>query len=78
MPYDYSGSLEAGYSLDEIADHIAKLEKVDISVARAAGYSPQEIIDYLNTPHGGLGKAFKEAYYGAKSKLEEEIGRAHV
>lgn len=47
--FDLDGAKKAGYSDDEIAQHLAKSRNFDYAGATKAGYSPQEIIQHLNS-----------------------------
>jgi hypothetical protein len=51
--YDFSGARQAGYSDDEILNHVSpKFSSVfDIAGAQKAGYSPTEIVDQLAKRH---------------------------
>lgn len=49
-PFDIQGARAAGYSDNEIANHLATESKFDIDNARKSGYSDQEIIKYLSEP----------------------------
>jgi hypothetical protein len=45
--FDVAGARQAGYSDDEILDHLAKGSKFDVAGARKAGYGANEILDHL-------------------------------
>ena len=49
IPFDYLGAKKAGYSDDEISQHLAKEFSFDfdISGAKKSGYSDKEIADYI-------------------------------
>lgn len=47
MAFDIEGARKAGYSDQEIADHLSGQGKFDASAARSAGYSDAEIISHL-------------------------------
>lgn len=47
MAFDVNGALKAGYSMTEIADHLAKGAKFNSMSARQAGYSDEEIVNHL-------------------------------
>lgn len=55
---DVNAALNAGYSLTEIAEGLAKERKVDIGAAREAGYDDWEIIQGMNKPEPGLLQTF--------------------
>lgn len=46
--FDVQGAKKAGYSDQEIADHLAKLRSFDAAGARSAGYSDSDIIGHLS------------------------------
>lgn len=48
MAFDIDGARKAGYSEDEIADHLAKQSNFDAQGARSAGYSSADIIGHLS------------------------------
>ena len=50
MPFDVNGARQAGYSDDEILQHLAASGKFDVGGAQKAGYSPQEILDHFAAP----------------------------
>ena len=47
MAFDIIGARKAGYSDDEIADHLAQKHSFDIQAARDSGYSSQEVLGHL-------------------------------
>ncbi len=47
MAFDVNGALKAGYSMTEIADHLARGAKFNSMSARQAGYSDEEIVNHL-------------------------------
>jgi hypothetical protein len=47
--FDVNGARQAGYSDDEILDHLTQTRKFDVSGAASAGYSKPEIIDHLSS-----------------------------
>lgn len=60
MAFDVKGALAEGYSMSEIADHLASKSKFDIEGARQEGYSDSEIVSHLTTKRtAGMGEAFK-------------------
>jgi len=64
MPYDLAGARAAGYSDDELLDHLAKAYKYDSKAAVEAGYSSSDLLEYLagmpNPVQGGVtGRAIK-------------------
>lgn len=61
MPFDINGARQAGYTDDEIADHLAKQSDFDIQKARQSGYSSGEILQHLSAgeranSHGPVGE----------------------
>lgn len=48
MPFDASAARKAGYSDDEILQHLTQSRKFDVGGAVKSGYSKQEIIDHLS------------------------------
>jgi len=48
MSFDVEGALSEGYTLPEIASHLAASKKFDLAGARKEGYSDEEIIGHLN------------------------------
>ena len=50
MTFDVLGARSAGFSDDEIANHLAQQNQFDIEGARGAGFSSAEIIDHLVPP----------------------------
>lgn len=48
MPFDIEGARKAGYSDQEIADHLAEQNKFDAAGARKAGYSDADILGHLS------------------------------
>ena len=50
MAFDIDGALKAGYSKQEIADHLGSENKFDVAGARSAGYSDDEIIGNFSAP----------------------------
>jgi hypothetical protein len=55
---DVNAALNAGYSLAEIAEGLAKDRKVNIGAAREAGYDDWDIIQGMNKPEPGLFETF--------------------
>ena len=49
IPFDYLGAKKAGYSDDEIQQHLAKEFSFDFDIvgAKKSGYSDMEIADYI-------------------------------
>ncbi|MCI0756688.1 hypothetical protein [Teichococcus vastitatis] len=45
--FDVKGALAEGYSLGEIAEHVAKSSRFDLGAARQEGYSDAEIVSHL-------------------------------
>lgn len=50
MGFDVAGALRAGYSQEEIVEHLAKKRGFNARAALEAGYNPTELIDYLSKP----------------------------
>ena len=48
MAFDIEGARKAGYSDQEIADHLAQTSKFDAAAARQSGYTDAEIIGHLS------------------------------
>lgn len=46
--FDVEGARKAGYSDDDIIQHLSQSRKFDVAGAQKAGYSSQEIIDHLS------------------------------
>jgi hypothetical protein len=62
--FDVDGARKAGYSDDEIIQHLSSSRNFDVDGARQAGYSSQEIIDHLSSaapPTGDPNAAIKAA-----------------
>lgn len=57
--FDVDGARKAGYSDDEIIQHLSQNSGFDVEGATKAGYSKQDIINHLNTPAPAPGS---EAY----------------
>lgn len=53
MPFDVGAARKAGYSDDEILQHLTETRKFDIQAAVSSGYSKPEIIDHLASTQGG-------------------------
>lgn len=49
MAFDVEGAKKAGYSDQEIADHLAQASNFDASAAMKAGYTPADIISHLSS-----------------------------
>lgn len=49
MAFDINGAKKAGYSDQEIADHLAKKNDFDVQGALSSGYSYEEILSHLET-----------------------------
>jgi len=45
--FDVAGALKAGYTAQDIADHLGKEDQFDVNSARKAGYTSEDIIKYL-------------------------------
>jgi hypothetical protein len=73
--FDYHGAKKAGYSDEEIMEHLSsRYPEYDVKSAKKSGYSPEEINQYLSTyepkqkeDNRGLGERIKGAanQYGA-------------
>lgn len=50
MDFDIDGARKAGYSDEEIADHLGQVGSFDVAGARAAGYSDAEIVGHIIKP----------------------------
>lgn len=50
MDFDIDAARKAGYSDQEIADHLSQVANFDAGKARQSGYSDQEIIQHLSQP----------------------------
>lgn len=50
MDFDIDAARKAGYSDQEIADHLSQVANFDAGKARQSGYSDQEIIQHLSHP----------------------------
>lgn len=48
MTFDVKSARSAGYSDDEIADHLGQQSNFDVPAARKSGYGTNEIIDHLS------------------------------
>ncbi len=68
MGFDVEGARKAGYSDEEIAEHLATRSKFDLDGAKSAGYSPGEVIAHL------VGKAPIKQEPG----VAEKVGKAVV
>lgn len=56
MAFDLNAARQAGYSDDEIINHLAQTRNFDIAGALRAGYTKQDIMQYLtSTPAPGAG-----------------------
>lgn len=49
MAFDIEGARRAGYSDDEIADHLGQQSGLDTAAARAAGYTTRELLGELSS-----------------------------
>ena len=62
MAFDVEGARKAGYSDEEIADHLAQESKFDVAGARKSGYSDAEIVQHLAeapaTPKASTGERY--------------------
>jgi predicted RNA methylase len=50
MAFDVDGALAEGYSAQEIADHLGKLNGFNVKGARKEGYTDDEIISHMTKP----------------------------
>lgn len=73
MPFDVEGALSEGYTLPEIASHLAASKKFDLTSARKEGYSDEEIIGHLNKapkpPTPGFISAVKSGFQSLKGDV---------
>ena len=59
--FDVIGAKKAGYTDEEIAQHLASQSNFDFSGAVSAGYKPEEIIKHLNATGATPWETFKQS-----------------
>jgi len=75
VAFDVAGARQAGYSDDEIAEHLAQSRSFNLDGARKAGYSPGEIINHLEPPgtFEGTGTAIGQGF-GTLAGIATRVG----
>lgn len=77
MAFDIDGARKAGYTDDEIADHLAQAANFDASAARKSGYSSADIIGHLASARAPKPAPDAAAYSKARARsdgLEKRYG----
>lgn len=68
--FDVIGAKKAGYTDEEIAQHLASQSNFDFEGAVSSGYKPEEIIKHLNATGASPWETFKQS---AKQEVGSEI-----
>ena len=68
--FDVIGAKKAGYTDEEIAQHLASQSNFDFEGAVSSGYKPDEIIKHLNATGASAWETFKQS---AKQEVGSEI-----